>query len=319
MEREMYAVIDIGSNTIRLSIFNIVENKIKLILNKKEMTGLASYVDKHKNLTKEGMAKAIDVLLEYRNVLEQIHIEHVFVFATASLRNVHNSIEATAIITRHCGFDIRVLSGKEEAMFDHFGSIQTVKDKHGLLVDIGGGSTELVFYKEKEIVKAISLPVGSLTMYTSHVAEILPKKSEIKKISEVVEQHLSHIQLQELEFDNMTICGVGGTVRAACKLNNTMLGLPKDNLRIEVEDLQAMTSYLQKEKKEMSGIVLKVVPERIHTLFPGITILNTVAKIYDAGSVVVSPYGVREGYLYYQLLKKGKIQGESLDEKLYSK
>lgn len=315
----MYAVIDIGSNTIRLSIFNIVENKIKLILNKKEMTGLASYVDKHKNLTKEGIAKAIDVLLEYRNVLDQIHLEQVFVFATASLRNVHNSIEATAIISRHCGFDIRVLSGKEEAMFDHFGSIQTVTEKYGLLVDIGGGSTELVFYKDKEIVKAVSIPIGSLTMYTSHVAEILPKKSEIKKIGEIAGKHLSHIQLPDLKFDNLTICGVGGTVRAACKLNNTMLGLAKDNVRMEIEDLNAMIAYLQKDKKEMSGILLKVVPERVHTLFPGMTILNTIASNYNAGSVIVSTYGVREGYLYYQLLKKGIIQGDDLYEKLYAK
>ncbi len=85
-------------------------------------------------------------------ILENVRVERLYIFATASLRNIENTLEVTAEIKKQTGFDVDVISGREEAVFDYYGAMQTIEMHDRLLVDIGGGSTELVFYKDNEII-----------------------------------------------------------------------------------------------------------------------------------------------------------------------
>lgn len=143
----MYCVIDIGSNTIRLVIYRVEDNAIKPMLNNKVAAGLAGYVDKNRNLRPAGIEKAVSVLKEFRQVLDMLPECEVFPFATASLRNIDNTDEVLSAIRSECGLEVRVLSGKEEALYDYHGAVRAMQSKTGLLTDIGGGSTELVFYQ----------------------------------------------------------------------------------------------------------------------------------------------------------------------------
>ena len=150
----MYGVIDIGSNTIRLVLYKVENNTLKPMLNKKYAAGLAGYINKKNCLSQKGMDKAVEILTEFREVTSNMGIREVFPFATASLRNIDNAQEVLETIEKSCGFQIRVLSGKEEAVFDYYGAVQDMDMGSGLLVDIGGGSTELVFYEDKQILSA---------------------------------------------------------------------------------------------------------------------------------------------------------------------
>ena len=148
----MYAVIDIGSNTIRLVLYKIENNQIKSLLNKKSPAGLAGYINKDRCLKKSGIRKAVAVLSEFKEILDHMTIQEVFPFATASLRNINNAPEVLEAIRENCGFEVRILSGEEEAIFDYYGALQAMEMDKGLLTDIGGGSTEIVRLENGKIV-----------------------------------------------------------------------------------------------------------------------------------------------------------------------
>lgn len=301
----MYGIIDIGSNTIRLSVYTTENNNIKPIFHKKDVAGLAGYIDEDDNLSQKGIQKATDVLNEFKIILNNIEVKDVFVFATASLRNIKNTVDAVRIIEEQSGFNIQVLSGEEEATYDYYGATLKIPMIDGILIDIGGGSTELVFFRNGQIDRALSMPVGSLNLCSKFVSNLMPDKHEIKNIKKVVLDELKKINAPDLLSDARIICGVGGTVRATCKLSNDIFELPSSNRQLDVENVKKILQLYNKNKKEFLLKILQIAPDRLHTIIPGMVVLKTISKFYNCENITVSPYGVREGYLY-QMLNKGE-------------
>lgn len=304
----IYGIIDLGSNTIRLSLYKFENEEIELLLNKKTMAGLAGYV-KDGNLSGKGIEIACKVLKEYKDILENFNVENYSVFSTASLRNINNTKDVVEVIKSETSFDVDVISGEDEARLDFIGATQIMDVTDGLLVDIGGGSTELVLYKNKTIIDAVSIPIGSLNLFCKCVSNILPTKDEKKEIKKLVIKELDEIfktpevssKLKNCEL----ICGVGGTVRATKHLINDRYSLPEFNKEIKTKSLKKLLKSLSKPNKDTLKNILQVVPERVHTVVPGIIILDTIAKYFESETIIVSRYGVREGYLYNKVLKKG--------------
>ena len=204
---------------------------------------------------------------------------------------------------------IKHVTDLNEAEYDFVGAARTVDLQSGLLVDIGGGSTELVFYKDMEIQNAVSLPIGSLSMYTRFIKHLFPTKKERKAIENCVEDMLYRYEVSNLG-DCPSVCGVGGTIRAMDKLNSYFCNLSVNNRFVTSENLRSMVKRLEnrEDKKfiplETLEILLKVVPERVRTIMPGMIILNTIVKHFKVQNIYVSRAGVREGFLYKQILSK---------------
>ena len=137
-----YAVIDIGSNTVRMVIYTAEDAAFHGLFSKKYTLGLAGYIQDG-IMTQEGIHKLCAALLECRTMLEQFEIGRYFVFATASLRNIQNTREAVDQVFLVTGFSIDVISGQAEAYLDYYGVMVDAPLENGLLFDIGGGSTEL--------------------------------------------------------------------------------------------------------------------------------------------------------------------------------
>lgn len=290
----MYAVIDIGSNTMRLSVYSIHDHEIKSMFSRKAMSSLISYVDKSGRMTERGVNKAISVLSGFKKIIENVRIRKVYVIATASFRNIQNRQEVLDAIRENTGFDVVVISGEEEGACGFIGAAYNVHVDSGVMVDIGGGSTELVFYRDRKIVRSYSSPMGSLSLYANFVSGLIPTKDEYKKIRKYVKEQLEAIPASETP--DVLLCGVGGTNRAACKLCNDYFELPLGNRSMEPEQIKALVKSFYEEEDGVARI-LRVVPERIHTIIPGIIILRAVAKRYGCEKLLVSEYGVREGYL----------------------
>lgn len=301
----IHGIIDIGSNTIRLAVYKIENGTLELLIKKKHTVGLAAYIENN-IMQPEGIQKACEVLDEFKVFLKNFNINNVVAFTTAALRNVENSKEAVNQIIQTTGIEIIVISGDEEAAFDFIGATQALETKEGILIDIGGASTELVSYKEGNVLNMFSMPIGSLAMYTKHVKGLLPSKEETDIIRNEV---LSELQ-QAVEFKNgiyQNICGIGGTFKGAGKLNNELFYLPNSNKKIEVACIEQMIDKFSCETafvaNDILDILLKVVPERIKTIVPGLIILDTLAKQFKSEVITVSDSGVREGYLYDKVLK----------------
>lgn len=308
----IYGVIDVGSNTIRLSIYKYENEKITSLLKKKTMAGLAGYV-KAGNLSLDGIALACSIIQEYKNILLNFNITNISIFATASIRNVKNADDVVRNIYEHTGYVVDVISGEEEATLDFVGATHALPITSGLLIDIGGGSTELAVYEDTQLKQAVSLPIGSLNLFSRHVSKLFPKKEEKAAIENEILEHLHNLDLKVNSHGFHTICGVGGTIRAAQKLNMTIY---KETLSkpVPVENIDNMLQLAKKEDKKTLRRILQVVPDRVHTIIPGLLILHNIATYYGCKEIYVSNYGVREGYLFEKVLKKGANHGKNKNQ-----
>ncbi|MGN1385824.1 MAG: phosphatase [Bacillus sp. (in: firmicutes)] len=298
----LYGIIDVGSNTIRLNIYSYNDQKVQSLLHKKTMAGLAGYVSDG-YLSEKGIKIACHALNDYKNILLNFNIDNIFAFATASLRNIINTDEVVRNIFEKTGLSIDVISGEEEAKLGYHGAAVHSSIDTGLFIDIGGGSTELVSFEDRKITRAVSLPIGSLSMYSKHVKKLFPKKEEIEEIRQTVLQEL-HKLGKEHHQKYESICGVGGTIRAAKKLHDNLF--PEQSEQpLQAENIQTLLQYLHKADKKMLRRILQTIPDRIHTIVPGLIILHLIAEHYGSQTITVSPFGVREGYLYMKVLKEG--------------
>ncbi|WP_294553217.1 phosphatase [uncultured Pseudoflavonifractor sp.] len=293
-------IVDLGSNTIRLSIYHWEGQQFKLLMNKKEMAGLAGYI-KDGVLSDRGILVACQVLAGFKALLENFDIRDIHVFATASLRNIVNTEDAVDTIRHVTGLPVEVVSGSDEAAFSFVGAtVGGGAPATGLLADIGGGSTELVAYENGVITSGCSLPMGSLSLFTRHVSGLFPTREERHAIRDEVEAELERAKTQGVRCAHLT--GVGGTIRAAAKLCNDLSGADQSNRSIPAEEIRALYKDLKKGDQTTLRQILRIVPDRVHTILPGLAILNAVLKSYEVETVLVSPCGVREGYLLRRVM-----------------
>lgn len=296
------AIIDLGSNTIRLCIYEYLDSQVKSLLEKKKMAGLANYI-KNEKLSSSGVERACDILKEFSGILKNFHVDagNTHVFATASLRNIVNTKEVISLIKDNTGFEVELLSGEEEATLDFIGATKVIDSDSGILVDIGGGSTEIVPFAGKAIQKATSMPIGSLNLYVKYVKKIIPKDGERLAIRQAVLDNLEALELDRQEYP--TICGVGGTIRAAAKLSNHLFNLPRTNTTIEAVYIKKILELIHNSHKDTLTPVLQNIPDRVHTIIPGLIIVDTIMDYFHSETIIVSKYGIREGYLYERILK----------------
>ena len=293
-------IVDLGSNTIRLSIYHWEGRQFKLLMNKKEMAGLAGYI-KDGVLSDRGILVACQVLSGFKALLENFDIRDIHVFATASLRNIVNTEDALDTIRAVTGVTVEVVSGSDEATLSFLGAtVGGGAPDTGLLADIGGGSTELVAYEKGGITSGCSLPMGSLSLFTRYVTGLFPTREERHAIRDQVEAELERAKTQGVRCAHLT--GVGGTIRAAAKLCNDLSGADQNNRTIPAEEIRALYTDLKKGDQATLRQILRTVPDRVHTILPGLAILCAVLKSYEVETVLVSPCGVREGYLLQRVM-----------------
>ena len=301
----LYSVIDIGSNTVRLAIYRLDPGSgLTSILNNKYTVGLAAYVDKSGAMAPEGTDRLVEVMGRFRAALDLLPGCECFPFATASLRNITNREEVLESVRERAGFDIRVLSGYEEAMLDYRGAVRSMPGEEGLLVDVGGGSTELVFFKAGRAAAARSVPLGSLSLFNKCVAGIIPTASELAALKAEARRALLSALPDSQGCPAQPMCGVGGTARGVLALYRGMAGEPPKE-GYGTQFFLKLLRQAQDSPKKLTRRILKIAPERVHTMLPGVALLSAAAEIYGSRTVVTSPYGVREGYLLSILEGRG--------------
>lgn len=296
-----YSIIDIGSNSIRLTLYETEGRSFKILFREKMMAGLAGYVEDG-ILTTEGIARACYGLMTFKHMLESLELPMPNVFATASLRNVSNTESAINDIRSVTGLDIEVLSGRDEALLGYAGAMRELNLSDGAFVDIGGASTEIVTFRDKRPVESVSFEAGSLSLYRSCVKHILPGKGSQKRIEEAIHNAIDETGLMP-GMKHARLIGVGGTARAVMKIAQKVFGLSENCCRISKEQLNELCGLLCRCDKEATDLILKLEADRIHTLIPGLMILQHIFDSFDSDELIVSKYGVREGYLWQKLMK----------------
>lgn len=292
-----YGIIDIGSNTVRLEIYNHDNGELNLFFKKKENLGLASYI-LNGVLSEKGLNRLIFVLKDFVNVCANISTEDVFIFATAAIRNSRNVKTILNDIHEATGLKVDLLSGEREAELGYRAVTDSFGVDSGLNIDIGGGSTELTIFEEGQFKLSNSMDKGSLSMYTMYVEKIIPTKKEAKKIRKQVRRYL--VEQGFSEEKRRQITGVGGTIRLTGRLIREYFN-HEVKTYFKAKELEYIVKKLIKYDKEAIRTLLQLSPDRIHTLVPGALILLEICRYFKVKEILVSESGVRTGYLLEKL------------------
>lgn len=297
-----YAVIDIGSNTIRLVVFEVDMKNVTFtqVVNKKIMAGLAGYL-RDGALTIRGIHRAQEAIESHLRRLQHYQVEEVFSFATAVIRSARNGKEVIEQFNDRYDLDIEILSGEEEARLGNLAALLALDVSDGVTVDMGGASTEVVAFSDRTPYLLKSLTFGSLSLWIDKVSELFPTADEQRLISEFVRGELLAIPgLEDVRCP--TLIGIGGASRAVSKLADHIYHDDTKTRRVETTQMQEMLDRFSTiDKPELLDLV-QAVPDRVHTVVPGMLCIHTLARLVHADELLVSPYGIREGYLYARLM-----------------
>ncbi|GHS88997.1 hypothetical protein AGMMS49957_11430 [Synergistales bacterium] len=293
------AVIDMGSNTVRLCVFEYNGGEIETLFSQKEAVGLAGYV-RNGFMERGGVHQVCEVLRGFRDLaLKFVPMNDIRVFATASLRNVNNKSDAISIIYGETGLSPEELSGDEEAYLDFIGVTHGTKLSDGFLIDIGGASTELVSFSNGVPTEKISLAVGCLGLYTKFMRGPLVAKSEKSKMRYEIRDLFNAFDWNNASVK--TLIGIGGTARAALKMSQALFGAPQNGF--PAKHVKAIRRMLEKSEPGVYQTLYKNAPERVLTLYPGLLILEEAVKRLGCEELHISKYGVREGFFIERVLK----------------
>ena len=301
----IYAVIDIGSNTVRLSVYKVVGQKVSNLFNEKEQASLRSFV-KDGVVSEKGIQRLIDVLRMFKNVVDNFEdIDEVHPFATATIRDAANRVEIISRVKEELDLDIEILSGEDEAKLAFIGASSSIEVSRGILTDIGGGSSEIVIIDQNKVIKSTSLSIGSLSAFNDYVDQLFMTTAEKKSIDADMKKMFEDKKFYREKHD--LLCAVGGSARASLKFYNEYYKLDSYNTTMQKDKFNSMLKeVIEEEPREILDSILEVKPDRIHTLLPGMAILNRVAKYFYCSEISVSQTGVREGYVYSKLLGRNE-------------
>lgn len=306
-----YGIIDCGSNTVRLCVYQVRNDAkppfrkrdMKTLLNHKTMAGLASHVIDG-SMTARGIDRAAETIRDHMQRAEYFGCKQLDVFATAFLRNCRNSAEAKTAIEAKAGIGINLLSARDEAHLGYLGAACAEDDmREGVLIDIGGGSTEFTRISKGRDSDNVSIPCGSLSSFSKQVAGIMPTPSEMERI--VLEFRTE--AAQQAHYHGMhcaTVYGIGGSIRGVAKIFGEMFCSGSKPACLTAEDVEKLLSVYRHDQNAFAHSALQAVPDRIHTVVPGCLIAQEILREFSAEDIRICRCGVREGYLIERLLSK---------------
>lgn len=291
-----YGITDIGSNTIRFNIYNHKNGKSKQLISKKKTAGLISY-KKNGKLSKKGIKVLVSTVKKFKKNLKELEVDKTYYFATACLRNVDNTEEVLDIVKNETGITIHVLTSEEEAIltFDALKGKDLDRDE-GVLIDVGGGSSEITVFENNTPLDDVSLPVGSLLMYEEYVSLMFPNEEEKEAIHQRVVEEIEKSGIEK--YDQEIMFGIGGTVRVINKMLIHLNLKDETSPLIPIHLLDTLLDELKTNTKEDFDKVLQVKAERIHTLIPGLIIIKTIAEYFEVEYLHIIHHSLKEGVLH---------------------
>ena len=304
-----HALVDVGSNTIRMNIYDIDNEKgeFSLLFSEKETLGILNFIE-NRTLTKTGMDKLLFTLSTFKNCAQSVKCGYFTCFATASLRGILNKKEVLNKINARLGITVDLISGSDEALYDFY-SIKkyfSPNSRKGLMIDVGGGSTEFLSFENDRVLESASENIASLLLHKKFVSKILPQKDEIAEIIKYTDRKLKKILWLCGNFDEVFF--IGGTARAIAKIHRAYFKnstfSPLNGYKIKRSDIFKILDCYCENRKELTESIIKEIPDRIHTFIPGLVLYTRVMNKVQCEYITISSFGVREGYLVKNILNR---------------
>lgn len=290
------AVIDIGSNSVRLVVYRVEGRANAPVLNEKVLAGLGRGVSQTKRLDPLSVKRALDALVRFRYLVDALGITTIHAVATAAVREAHDGPEFIARIKSLTGFDVKIISGAEEGRLSSLGVLAGAPGAGGVAGDLGGSSLELVTLTPKGPGLAESWQVGPFAMgnldpydpvATRAALDVVLRNSRVLPANRGGEFH-----------------AVGGAWRSLAKIDMIMRDYPLQvlhNYTITRTDALTLCDFVAGQSRKSLERIDGSVGKRAETLPHAATLLRAVLDYAPFDNVIISSHGLREGILLEQL------------------
>ncbi len=295
------AVIGIGSNSVRMLMAQVGDGQFVRLMRDREGTRLFAGLDEEGNLTPESMRKTADAVVRMVRRARENRCDCVNVFATSASRDARNGQVFLSLLRRETGLEPEIISGEEEAALSFLGAADLAEGRCGM-VDIGGGSTELVFGTPTSMECAVSFQMGAVRLFQEYPLRCRADMARVEEAATAVLTEKWHTfkapPVPDLWIGTGgTFTALGAMVRGISWTNRTQM----HGTRIEREEVREIGSRLAdmslEERLKLPGLQ----PQRADIVVHGICILLALMDYFRFPVILVSEYGNLDGYMrkYY--------------------
>lgn len=299
-------IIDIGSNSVRLLLAEIGEkNSIRIINELKEYLRLGDGLDKNKVLSEEKIELTLKTLTTYKNICTAFNVSAITAVATEAIRSAKNQKEFLDKINLSIGLEITVLTGREEAYYDYFSTINSMNVDNALIMDIGGASTELILVKNRKLVNSISIPFGSINLIKQfEIYDVLEKEKE-EELRNFLLNQFNNIQWLS-EAKGYTLIGIGGSIRTLGKIHRRSINYPLNlmhNYEIKNTDVISIYNMVKSKNNAQRKKIKGLSTDRADIFVGAAAEISTLIDFCSIQNIIISRNGIREGLLYSHICK----------------
>jgi exopolyphosphatase / guanosine-5'-triphosphate,3'-diphosphate pyrophosphatase len=297
------AVIDIGSNSVRLVAYDALTRAPIQTFNEKSLCGLGRDVAITGLLPEDGLVQARAAIRRFRVLCDVMKVDRLFVLATAAARRATNGPAFIEEVRRELKTDVTILSGAEEARLAAMGVLAGLDAPDGFAGDLGGGSLELIDIRNGSIGQGVSLELGGFALRDA-------SGRNLKRASKIVSDAFGTLpQLRAVA--GRDILAIGGTWRAIARLHMAVTNYPLNVLHGYTVDAPVMVEFcrlIQRVPPETLPSIAEIARERRALLAYGAIVLEHLLLSSEARSFIVCASGVREGVLYSSLTAEEQAQ-----------
>lgn len=304
-----YATIDIGTNSVRLLLCAFDEGKFHNVQKKVEMTRLGKGVNETKMLDSERVLETVMVISQFTEESRKYGAEKLYIMATSAVRDAENASEFIDRVLKETGITIDVISGEQEAEIGFAGVLAGVNEENGLnlVIDIGGGSTELIVGNHDGILFSMSLDIGAVRMTGAFLKHDPVDSTELESMNRAIDEIASSVYETLRSFSVNKAIGIGGTAASYATMLNKMEIYDREKIHgtiVTIENIREINDRLMNmthiERKDIIGLEEK----RADIIFAGGIILEKTLKSLGLESYEFSDFDNLEGYLIHSLSKK---------------
>lgn len=297
------AVIDLGSNSVRLKISELMEDGEAVTKQYvKRYVRLSSEMGPEKLLKSDPMSRTLEALSEFRGICDNYDKLKIMAVATAAVRQAKNQQEFLDRVKEETGFDIKVISGAQEAYLDYVGVSNTLPVDHGIIIDTGGASMELVAVDNGAAEETVSIPMGSVILSQRYHLGDQINPADLFDAMVEVDEALSH-QRWLTRFRHTNIVALGGCNRALAKIyrwRNAVDGKPAPihGLTLTSDTAFGIMHELLENDRTGRAAIRGINKERADVIVGGLLPLLALMRQLAIDEVKFSNSGLREGLLF---------------------
>jgi exopolyphosphatase/guanosine-5'-triphosphate,3'-diphosphate pyrophosphatase len=299
------AVIDIGTNSIHMVLAEILPDASFKILDRfKDMTRLGNGVFAAKRLSDEAMARALEVLKTLITLARNKGFDRIVAVATSAVREAQNGGDFVALIMEQTGLRVRVISGTEEARLIFLGVKNSIALPDGptLVVDIGGGSVELIVGNREGLIHGTSLKLGAIRLAEQFLPTTPPSEPMMHTLNHAVLTHLRDAlaSFKMKKFHSLVATsGMAGNIGEIIHLHQTGRPLPQHNLAtIPLKEIRSLEAELAKASVKARLAIPGLDAKRVDTLLPAVVVLRRLLELSGLHEVTLCDKAIREGMIY---------------------